>query len=183
MVSNINYLISKLNNSQLIKVNQFINQLLSLENKHSSSITSCPYCHSKEYHKHGYDSQKHQRYKCKCGKTFSSSTYSFFYHSKISSDIWLKFIDLEITGITLKEISYYLGLDVHTCFNMRHKLYSACSLYLDNKTSFIGSTELDSSYTKINLKGTKRNKMPRISKKEGEVVNILEYQDTNYVFW
>ena len=95
----------------------------------------------------------------------------------------MKFIDLEITGITLKEISYYLGLDVHTCFNMRHKLYSACSLYLDNKTGFIGSTELDSSYTKINLKGTKRNKMPRISKKEGEVVNIPEYQDTNYVFW
>ena len=50
---------------------------------------------------------------------------------------------------------------------MRHKLYSTCSIYLDTNTKFKGLTETDSSYTKINLKGTMPYKMPRISKKRG----------------
>ena len=125
----------------------------------------CPNCGSLKFVKCGHQNGV-QRYKCSCGKTFCSKALSLNYYSKVDLDTWLKVIDYEISGLTLTEISYYLRLSVTTCFRMRHKLYNACSIYLEN-IKLQGQTEIDCSYIKINLKGTKPNKMPRKSKKNG----------------
>lgn len=50
---------------------------------------------------------------------------------------------------------------------MRHKLYKACSKFI-KEIKLEGTTEIDCSYTKINLKDTKPKNMPRKSKKRGD---------------
>jgi hypothetical protein len=50
---------------------------------------------------------------------------------------------------------------------MRHKLYDALSDIQDNVV-LSGEIELDPTYEKINLKGTKPENMPRISKVRGK---------------
>ncbi len=50
---------------------------------------------------------------------------------------------------------------------MRHKLYKAVSK-VQESVELKGLIEFDPSYTKINLKGTKKENMPRISKRRGK---------------
>lgn len=127
----------------------------------------CPSCRSVHYKKNGHDGNGEQRYICcDCKKSFSDKTKSFFYHCRLPKEKWLQFIDLEITGMTLKEEAYYLGVSKTTCFFMRHKLYR-CLALLYKKETLSGEVELDAAYFKINLKGTKPEKMPRYSKTRG----------------
>ena len=133
-----------------------------------SEIGCCPHCGSSSFIKHGKDASGRQRYMCKdCGRTFSPITGSFFSHSKVPMCKWAEFIDYEASGLTLKEESHYLKLSVHACFRMRHKLYSAIDGIVESSTKVGDAVELDSSYRKINLKGTKPWNMPRPSKKRG----------------
>lgn len=126
----------------------------------------CTKCGSSNNIKYGAINNR-QRYKCKeCNHTYTSKSHSIAHYSKISKDVWLEFINYEISGLPLEEISNYINLSVTTCFNLRHKLYSAAREYID-KIVLTGQTEIDASYTKINLKGTKPKNMPRWSKKRG----------------
>ncbi len=49
---------------------------------------------------------------------------------------------------------------------MRHKLYQAIKDI--TKVTMNGLVEIDSQYTKINFKGTKKDNIPRQSKKRGK---------------
>ena len=127
----------------------------------------CPHCGSIHFKKNGKDSKGVQRYRCnECGKTFTNTTGTIFYHSRIPDYIWKAMIDLEFMNTTLQDEAYMLKVSVHTCFRMRHKFYRAVSQFLKS-TQFEGEVQLDSAYRKINLKGRKPNDMPRYSKKRG----------------
>ena len=133
----------------------------------STVITVCPFCGSIHIKKNGFDKNNNQRYLCKdCRHSFSESTRTLFWHSRITKSEWLRFIDLEITSMSLREEAYYMGLSITTCFFMRHKLYSAAAREMA-KEKMVGDTELDCSYYRINLKGTKTENMPRMSKHRG----------------
>lgn len=131
------------------------------------TIQCCPHCGTITFKKNGFDSLGNQRYLCKdCHFSFSCRTNTFFSHTKIEEKKWIKFIDYEITGMTLKEEAYFLQLSIHTCFRMRHKLYAAIQSYQE-KVKVEEKVQLDAAYRKINLKGTKPENMPRFSKKRG----------------
>ena len=171
MNQGIKELVKNCNKEEIKSIIEYLSNLLI--NNETDSIKSnndnihCPYCNSNEHIKYGRVNGI-QKYKCSCGRFYLKSSSRLNYHSKITIDKWLSFIDYEISGLTLSEISYYTKLSVTTCFKLRHKLYSACIRYLNDIVRLLGKTELDSSYAKINLKGTKPNNMPRISKKRGK---------------
>ncbi len=85
---------------------------------------------------------------------------------KIPSDKILELIECEIEGLSLKEASYRSGLSETTCFNFRQRLYSMASVKMED-VQLKGQLEVDSTYTKINLSGTRPENMPRLSKKRG----------------
>lgn len=131
------------------------------------NIEECPYCGSKHFVKNGSNKNHKQKYRCKeCGKTFSDTTKTMFYHTKSNYNTWKNFIGCEINGLSLAEEAIVIGKTKTTCYNMRHKLYKSIEKEI-TRTELSGEIELDSMYTKINLKGTRPEKMPRMSKKRG----------------
>ena len=59
-----------------------------------------------------------------------------------------------------------VGISTTTAFNWRHKILSTLSTYKkDSENNLSSKIEADSFFLPINLKGTKKNKMPRMSKK------------------
>ena len=68
--------------------------------------------------------------------------------------------------MTLADEANLIHKSKTTCFHMRHKLYQAVGRVQDQILT--GNIEIDSTYTKINLKGTKPRNMPRRSKKRGK---------------
>lgn len=134
----------------------------------SIHVDHCPHCGSVRYVKNGFNPKHKQKYRCKdCNAVFMATTGTMFTHSKTTFDNWSTFIAGELNSLTLQQQSVATGLSVTTCFNMRHKLYQAAS-FMNERTYLDGQTELDMSYTKINLKGTKPENMPRLSKKRGK---------------
>lgn len=168
MNSDINKIISSMNEIEIRMLIDELKKLLSKQedNLNNNSKDKCPYCNSTLFIKYG-KRNNNQCYLCKnCNKTFTNKTNSLTHYSKISSEKWHTFIECEFAGMTLAETSFQVKLSKTSCFNLRHKLYAICSEYIRN-IKMIGQTELDCSYTKINLKGTKPNNMPRLSKKRG----------------
>lgn len=132
------------------------------------NLKCCPKCGSVHFVKNGFNPSKRQKYRCKeCGSIFLSTTNSLFSRSRISYNDWTSFIAGEINGLTLLQQSVSISRSVTTCFYMRHKLYKAIEPLAD-KNILNGEIKMDFAYFKINLKGTKPHKMPRISKKRGK---------------
>ena len=171
MKNQIQSMLSMMSNSELQELKEDVENLLSAqlirEREKISEVEVCPHCGSGNIKKNGSSETLGQRYYCNdCHRSFSKATRSFSYHSKVNDEQWKKFIDYEIAKMPLREESYFLDLSITTCYFMRHKLYRAVeSLNLNDKLE--KTAQLDSSYFKINLKGTKPEKMPRISKKRG----------------
>lgn len=99
------------NKKEIIKLLSSL--LTTKENK--ENVQHCPYCDSNNFVRYGRQNGV-QRYRCICGKTFCEKFLSLNYYSQVNDDLWVKFIDYEISGLTLKEISYYTGLSVTPCF-------------------------------------------------------------------
>ena len=126
-------------------------------NVKSESKIICPICGLSSVKKNGKDSYEKQRYFCNdCHRSFSENTKTLFFCSHFTKDQWLKFIDYEISGLTLKDEAYFMNTSITTCFYMRHKLYKAASQIIQEQN------------LSINLKGTKLENMPRYSKKRGK---------------
>lgn len=127
----------------------------------------CPRCGSIHCIKHGRSADGTQRYKCKdCSHTFVFTAGTILYHSHFTKEQWLSFIDYELSNLTLGDEAYYMNVSKTTCFIMRHKLYRAASEIISQQ-KLSGEVEVDSMYMSINLKGTKPENMPRLSKKRG----------------
>lgn len=88
---------------------------------------------------------------------FLPAANTLFQHSHVSYETWITFIADEINGLTFAQEVVSTGLSKTTCFNMRHKLYNAISDYQDS-VQLKGLIELDPTYEKINIKGTKPSK-------------------------
>ncbi|QVK17812.1 IS1595 family transposase [Mycoplasmatota bacterium] len=163
-------LINELNKLSIKNYEDVFSFIMSFNNpieSKSDICLNCPHCGSVEFVKNGKTNKGIQRYICReCNKSFCDTSNTLLYRSRCTEDIWLKFIDCEISGLSLKETAYYNNLSITTCFYMRHKLYKAIR-NLKMKETLSSKVELDCIYTKINLKGTKPSNMPRHSKKRG----------------
>lgn len=122
-------------------------------------IKECVHCKSHKIICYGHSKKGRQRYLCKnCGKTFTIVTKSFFKNTRISYDQWLKLMECEMIGSSLKETSYQTRLSVTSCFYLRHKLYKALEEAQAEKLK--KDVQLDTTFLDISFKGMKTTPKP-----------------------
>lgn len=94
----------------------------SISDINNNEIVTCPHCKDNNICKYGYV-KKRQRYRCKnCGRTFTSYTNKPWSNSRISIEVWDKYLSLMDNKNTLLECSRILGINIKTAFRMRHKI-------------------------------------------------------------
>jgi len=122
-------------------------------------IEECVHCKSHKIICYGHSRKGRQRYLCKdCGRTFTIVTKSFFKNTRISYEQWLKLLECEMIGSSLKETSYQTHLSVTSCFYLRHKLYKAFENAQAEKLK--KDVQLDMTFLDISFKGMKNTPKP-----------------------
>lgn len=117
------------------------------------------------FHKNGKTKNGIQKYICSgCKLTISETTNTVTYHSKLSFEVWSNIIDNLINGFSIRRIAEENNISILTSFRIRHKVLLALRTFIENLV-LTGEIQSDEKYFSINLKGTKTNNMPRISKK------------------
>jgi len=140
--------------------------------KSSDVPLCCPHCGGIRFIKYCSKDGK-QRYLCKhCNKSFLEDSGTLMASCHLTEDQIRELIDCEVEGLSLKEEAHRSGLAETTCFNFRHKLYSMAD-YKMAELVLSGQVEVDATYTRINLSGTKPKNMPRISKKRGKKGKVV----------
>ena len=172
---NIEELIKDLDPVTLVKFKNYLSEHLlsycSKKNSNSKIVSvfktksnKCSKCHSK-LHKNGKTKNGIQKYICSnCKKTYSETTDTVIYHSKLPFSIWANIIDNLIDGFSLRRIAEQNHISLKTSFNIRHKILLSLNDFIE-KIKLNGNTQADEKYFSINLKGTKTKNMPRYSKK------------------
>lgn len=132
--------------------------------EYSKKVKMCLQCNCK-MNKNGHTKCGVQKYICPiCKKTFSETFHTITYYSKVPFEIWKNVIDNLIDGLSIRRIAKKNKISIATSFHLRHKILNALKTYLDTVTCS-GEVQGDEKFFKINLKGTKPDKMPRYSKK------------------
>ncbi|MBQ1910441.1 MAG: IS1595 family transposase [Erysipelotrichaceae bacterium] len=122
-------------------------------------IKECVHCKSHKIICYGHSKKGRQRYLCKdCCRTFTMVSKSFFKNTRISYDQWLKLMECEMIGSSLKETSYQTHLSVTSCFYLRHKLYKALEEAQAEKLK--KDVQLDTTFLEISFKGMKNTPKP-----------------------
>lgn len=88
----------------------------------------------------------------------------FMIPQKKSLHIWSKFIKCEIFHLSLRESAKLINVSTKTASIMRHKFQKAISKYVKT-LKLSGENQMNPTYVKINLTGTKIHKMSIKSKK------------------
>lgn len=135
-------------------------------NQNINDVKLCPCCKNR-MSKNGHSKTGVQKYICsntECKFTLSETTGTVTYYSKKPFEVWKNIIDNLIDGLSLQRIADKNHISKTTSFNMRHKILNALCLFM-KKIFLSGYAQCDEKYFKINLKGTRPDKMPRFSKK------------------
>lgn len=116
-------------------------------------------------HKNGKTKNGIQKYICSgCKTTLSETTNTIICHSKLSFEIWSNIIDNLLNGFSLRRIAEENNISLLTSFRIRHKVLYALKSFIES-INLSGEIQSDEKYFPINLKGTKKENMPRYSKK------------------
>ena len=127
-------------------------------------VIYCPKCHSVNINKNGKYKER-QMYICKdCNKKFNNLTNTIFSHTHLTYKQVEIIFDCTINLFSIRKTASKVGVSTKTVFTIRHKIMS-CLKDIVNSFNLCGEMELDEYYLSINLKGTKKENMPRISKK------------------
>lgn len=123
----------------------------------------CPKCGSTHIKKNGKYKDR-QLYKCKnCNKKFNELTNTPFHHTRLNYKQIEIAYDCLVDKLSIRKSSKKIGVSTRTAFTLRFKLIT-CLKETSEKDNLTGCIELDEYYLSVNLKGTKKDKMPRISK-------------------
>lgn len=159
---------------EIEKIIEFLKTLLGTKLTDKSTISKmvhreknvycCPYCYSQNIVKNGHSEKNVQRYKCKdCLRRFRDTTNTPTHNSKLTYEVWLDFFKCMVDKLSIRKTASKLELNKNTVFAMRHKVLNALSNFREN-TKLSGKIQCDEKYESINLKGTKKENMPRASK-------------------
>lgn len=108
-----------------------------------------------------------QKYICSnCKKTSSERTGTVSCGSNLSFEVWKNVIDNIINGFSIRRIAKENNISVDTSFRLRHKVLYALENFVKS-IKLKGKSWADAQYFPLNFKGTKKENMPRISKKRG----------------
>lgn len=172
---NIEELIKNLDPVSIIEFKNYIlenlSDLCSTKNSNSKVISKfkdeelfCEKCGCKLY-KNGKTKNSIQKYICSgCKTTFSETSNTIICHSKLSFEIWKNVIDNLLNGFSIRRITEENNISNYTSFRLRHKILYALKRFVGN-IKLSGNIQSDEKYFSINLKGTKKENMPRYSKK------------------
>lgn len=123
----------------------------------------CPKCGSTIIKKNGKYKNR-QLYKCKiCKKKFNELTNIPFHHTRLNYKQIETAYDCLVNKLPIRKVAKKIGVSTRTAFTLRFKLIT-CLKDTKDKDNLTGNIELDEYYLSVNLKGTKKENMPRISK-------------------
>lgn len=140
----------------------------------------CPKCQHTNVNKNG-KSQGRQRYICKrCRTSFDEMSYSPFSSTKLGLDKWLKYCELMIVGLSIRDCAREIEVSIPTSFFMRHRILDVLNVSLRNDI-VDGIVEVDEMFLRESFKGNhskdrdfiwtreprKRGKGKKDSKKRG----------------
>ena len=140
------------------------------ENRFSKGY-ECPTCQCKDVYKNG-KSNGRQRYLCKrCRCNFDEFTSSPFSSTNLGLDKWLKYCELMILGMSIRECATEIEVGVKTSFYMRHRILDVINLSLKEDT-VSGIVEVDEFFIRHSYKGNHSKNpnfvMPREPRKRGK---------------
>ena len=123
----------------------------------------CPKCKSISIKRNGKYKGR-QLYKCKdCKKKFNELTNTPFHHTRLNYKQIETAYDCLVNKLSIRKSAKKIKVSTRTAFVLRFKLIT-CLKETKDKEKLTGNIELDEYYLSVNLKGTKKDKMPRISK-------------------
>jgi len=154
-----NYIVEHL--SDLCSTKNFNSKIIS---KFKAKDLFCKECGCKLY-KNGKTKNGIQKYICSgCKITLSETTNTIICHSKLPFEIWSNVIDNLLNGFSLRRIAEENNISLLTSFRIRHKVLYALKNFIED-INLSGKIQSDEKYFSVNLKGTKKENMPRYSKK------------------
>lgn len=152
-------------------ITEHLSDLCSKKNSNSKVVSKfknreifCDKCGCKLY-KNGKTKNGIQKYICSgCKTTLSETSNTIICHSRLSFEIWKNVIDNLLNGFSIRRIAEENIISNYTSFRVRHKVLYALKKFVEN-IKLSGNIQSDEKYFAINLKGTKKENMPRYSKK------------------
>lgn len=127
-------------------------------------VLCCPKCNSININKNGKYKGR-QNYICSdCNKKFKNLTNTIFHHTHLTYKQVEEAFECIIHLFPIRKVAKILKVSTRTSFTLRHKIMF-CLKEIIASFKLHGQIELDEYYLSINLKGTKKENMPRISKK------------------
>lgn len=134
--------------------------------KRERSNIACKGCNTVAK-RNGHTKDGRQKYICpRCGKSFSNTTGTILKTTNYSFEKWIRFIYLELLGLTIRAIANDLRMCTSEVFLWRIKLYKAISAF-KSKISLSGVAQIDGYFVASNFKGSREKDMPRKSLKRG----------------
>ena len=167
--------LEQLNPSDLKKIIEFTNKLFT--QKINDKLTNqdcqkselkikCPICKSINIKRNGHKNGT-QRYLCKnCNKSFSITTNTILYHSRIKYWQLKEFIKCLLDIKPIVEISKQTKMSKTQAYYLEIKLFKALEETYNN-IKLKGVVQADEKYFRISFKGTKHKDMPRDTRHSG----------------
>lgn len=147
-------LLKQINNLTAEQKQQLITALkqpTNMPNRYENGYV-CPHCGKIHIRKHGTKQGK-QRYICMdCGKTFTEYNNTVFFSTKKTLNLWLEYIELMMTGLSLAKIADKLNISVPTAFQWRHKILKTIKNF-QSDTIIGGIVEADETFMLNSHKG------------------------------
>lgn len=147
-----------------------------------TSGTICVHCGSSKIKKHGFKSGR-QRYYCKdCNKTFTISTNSILYRSRLTPAQWKELCRGMVENLSLQKIAYNMDISTPAVWYNKQKI---CNMLLDlygKQDSFIDIAECDEYYPRLSFKGKRDpeffintlGRMPRHYRTKEQTIEYLK---------
>lgn len=165
---------SKLLPNELYEIKEILNVIIeeitnirvtNLKYQEKNQKITCPICNENNIVKNGFKNQT-QRYKCKnCNKFFSISTNKLTNKLRLNYNQLINFMQCLVDCKTLTETSKIVSLSLRETYNIRIKIISVLSNYHQEKLHDV--VECDEKYITLSFKGTRKDKMPRESRRNG----------------
>ena len=87
---------------------------------------SCPVCCSDNIRRNGHTTLGQQRFQCiDCKKTFTEQyRISRLKYTKLTMDIWCKFLECQVSGLSVRDSAKICGVSIPTAYRMRSCILS-----------------------------------------------------------
>lgn len=119
-----------------------------------NSVT-CVYCNSTSINKNGSQGGI-QRYRCKdCRKTFSETSSSLRYHSKLSEQQWKELLRGLVEKLSLSKIAKKCQISTAAVWQNKRKVCMTLMQLYDKQDKLKGGVEFEEYYTSTSFKGKK----------------------------